>query len=106
MSLNTIPEIIEDIRAGKMVILMDDEDRENEGDLVMAATHVRPEDINFIRLVSQCSQIDSLFTNFNLLLSNPTTPPTAQQWAASNTIKQTPTPICPRMSHSIFLTIP
>ncbi|BBI65971.1 hypothetical protein PKHYL_01620 [Psychrobacter sp. KH172YL61] len=48
MSLNTIPEIIEDIRAGKMVILMDDEDRENEGDIIMAATHVRPEDINFM----------------------------------------------------------
>lgn len=48
MALNTIPEILEDIRAGKMVILMDDEDRENEGDLIMAATHVRPEDINFM----------------------------------------------------------
>ncbi|WP_352258770.1 bifunctional 3,4-dihydroxy-2-butanone-4-phosphate synthase/GTP cyclohydrolase II [Psychrobacter sp. TB55-MNA-CIBAN-0194] len=48
MSLNTIPEIIEDIRAGKMVVLMDDEDRENEGDIIMAATHVRPEDINFM----------------------------------------------------------
>ena len=48
MSLNTIPEIIEDIRAGKMVILMDDEDRENEGDIIMAATHVRPDDINFM----------------------------------------------------------
>lgn len=48
MALNTIPEIIDDIRAGKMVILMDDEDRENEGDLIMAATHVRPEDINFM----------------------------------------------------------
>jgi 3,4-dihydroxy-2-butanone 4-phosphate synthase len=48
MSLDTIPEIIEDIRAGKMVILMDDEDRENEGDIIMAATHVRPEDINFM----------------------------------------------------------
>lgn len=48
MNLNTIPEIIEDIRAGKMVILMDDEDRENEGDIIMAATHVRPEDINFM----------------------------------------------------------
>ena len=48
MSLNTVPEIIEDIRAGKMVILMDDEDRENEGDLIMAATHVRPDDINFM----------------------------------------------------------
>jgi 3,4-dihydroxy 2-butanone 4-phosphate synthase/GTP cyclohydrolase II len=48
MSLNNIEEIIGDIRAGRMVILMDDEDRENEGDLVMAATHVRPEDINFM----------------------------------------------------------
>ena len=48
MNLNTIPEIIEDIRAGKMVILMDDEDRENEGDIIMAATHVRPDDINFM----------------------------------------------------------
>lgn len=48
MKLNSIPEIIDDIRAGKMVILMDDEDRENEGDLIIAATHVRPEDINFM----------------------------------------------------------
>ena len=48
MSLNSAEEIIEDIRAGRMVILMDDEDRENEGDLVMAASHVRPEDINFM----------------------------------------------------------
>ena len=48
MPLNSVEEIIEDIRAGRMVILMDDEDRENEGDLVMAAAHVRPEDINFM----------------------------------------------------------
>jgi 3,4-dihydroxy-2-butanone 4-phosphate synthase len=48
MSLNSTEEIIEEIRAGRMVILMDDEDRENEGDLVMAASHVRPEDINFM----------------------------------------------------------
>ncbi len=48
MRLNTIEEIIEDIRQGRMVIIMDDEDRENEGDLVMAATWVRPEDINFM----------------------------------------------------------
>lgn len=48
MTFNTIPEILDDIRAGKMVILMDDEDRENEGDLLMAATHVRPDDINFM----------------------------------------------------------
>ena len=48
MSFNTTEEIIEDIRAGRMVILMDDEDRENEGDLVMAASHARAEDINFM----------------------------------------------------------
>jgi 3,4-dihydroxy 2-butanone 4-phosphate synthase/GTP cyclohydrolase II len=47
-ALNTIPELLEDIRAGRMVVLMDDEDRENEGDLVMAASKVRPEDINFM----------------------------------------------------------
>ncbi len=48
MSLNTIEEIIADIQQGKMIILMDDEDRENEGDLIMAAQKVRPEDINFM----------------------------------------------------------
>ncbi len=48
MALNTTAELIEDIRQGKMVILMDDEDRENEGDLVMAAEHITPEAINFM----------------------------------------------------------
>ncbi len=48
MALNSIEDIIEDIRQGKMVILMDDEDRENEGDLVMAAEHCTPEAINFM----------------------------------------------------------
>lgn len=48
MKLNSTQEIIDDIRQGKMVILMDDEDRENEGDLVIAAEMVRPEDINFM----------------------------------------------------------
>lgn len=47
-SLNNIVEIIDDIRQGKMVILMDDEDRENEGDLVIAASQIRAEDINFM----------------------------------------------------------
>src|SRR6218665_2552365 len=46
--LDSAEDLIADIRAGKMVILMDDEDRENEGDLVMAAEKVRPEDINFM----------------------------------------------------------
>lgn len=48
MQLNTIDELIEDLRQGKMIVLMDDEDRENEGDLIMAAEMVRPEDINFM----------------------------------------------------------
>ncbi len=45
---NTIDEILADIRLGKMAVLMDDEDRENEGDLIMAAECVRPEDVNFM----------------------------------------------------------
>ena len=48
MKLNTPAELIDDIRQGKMVVLMDDEDRENEGDLIMAAEQVRPADINFM----------------------------------------------------------
>ena len=48
MSLNTTEELIQDIAAGKMVILMDDEDRENEGDFVIAAEVVEAEDINFM----------------------------------------------------------
>jgi len=48
MDLNSIEEIIEDLRQGKMVIIMDDEDRENEGDLLMAADMVSPEAINFM----------------------------------------------------------
>lgn len=47
-TFNTIDEIIADFKDGKMVIIMDDEDRENEGDLVMAAEKVSPEAINFM----------------------------------------------------------
>ena len=46
--MNTTEEIIEDLRQGKMVIIMDDEDRENEGDLVMAASFTQAKDINFM----------------------------------------------------------
>jgi 3,4-dihydroxy 2-butanone 4-phosphate synthase / GTP cyclohydrolase II len=46
--MNSIDEILEDMRRGKMAVLMDDEDRENEGDLVMAAECVRAEDVNFM----------------------------------------------------------
>jgi 3,4-dihydroxy 2-butanone 4-phosphate synthase / GTP cyclohydrolase II len=45
---NSIDEILADIRLGRMVVIVDDEDRENEGDLVMAAVKVRPEDVNFM----------------------------------------------------------
>ena len=48
MALATIPEAIEDIKAGRFVIIVDDEGRENEGDLVMAAEKVTPEAINFM----------------------------------------------------------
>ncbi|MDF2940701.1 MAG: ribAB [Gammaproteobacteria bacterium] len=48
MKFNTIPELIADIKAGKIIILLDDEHRENEGDFVMAAECVTPEHINFM----------------------------------------------------------
>ena len=48
MSIFPIPEILADIKAGKMVIITDAEDRENEGDIVMAAQFVTPEAINFM----------------------------------------------------------
>ena len=46
--LSTIPEILDELRAGRQIILVDDEDRENEGDLVIAAEKVTPEAINFM----------------------------------------------------------
>jgi len=48
MKFDTIPEVIEDVRQGRMVIVVDDEDRENEGDLIMAAGKATPEAINFM----------------------------------------------------------
>ena len=48
MAINTIEEILADMRQGKMVILMDDEDRENEGDLIVPAECITPEIINFM----------------------------------------------------------
>ncbi len=48
MTLSTIPEIVADLKAGRMVVLVDEENRENEGDLVLAAEHVTPEAINFM----------------------------------------------------------
>ena len=48
MSYAPIHELLKEIRAGRMVVIVDDEDRENEGDLIMAAEMVRPQDINFM----------------------------------------------------------
>ncbi|HVQ33259.1 MAG TPA: 3,4-dihydroxy-2-butanone-4-phosphate synthase, partial [Lysobacter sp.] len=48
MSFAPIPELLDELRAGRMVVIVDDEDRENEGDLIMAAEHVTPEAINFM----------------------------------------------------------
>ncbi len=46
--LDSMEDIIAELRDGRMVVMLDDEERENEGDLVMAASRVRPEDINFM----------------------------------------------------------
>ncbi|RPJ45698.1 MAG: bifunctional 3,4-dihydroxy-2-butanone-4-phosphate synthase/GTP cyclohydrolase II, partial [Betaproteobacteria bacterium] len=48
MAISPTAEIIAEIRAGRMVVLVDEEDRENEGDLVMAAEFVTPQAINFM----------------------------------------------------------
>jgi len=44
----SIPEALEELRAGKMIVVVDDEDRENEGDFIMAAEHITPEAVNFM----------------------------------------------------------
>jgi 3,4-dihydroxy 2-butanone 4-phosphate synthase/GTP cyclohydrolase II len=48
MAITPVPELVAELAAGRMVILVDEEDRENEGDLVLAAEHVSPEAINFM----------------------------------------------------------
>ena len=48
VAISTLAEIVADMKACRMVILVDEEDRENEGDLVLAADHVTPETINFM----------------------------------------------------------
>ncbi|MGH8798045.1 MAG: 3,4-dihydroxy-2-butanone-4-phosphate synthase, partial [Caldimonas sp.] len=48
MSIASVPELVAELAAGRMVILVDEEDRENEGDLVIAAEHVTPAAINFM----------------------------------------------------------
>ncbi len=48
IKFNSIEEALEDLKEGKMVIVVDDEDRENEGDLLMAAEFITPEAVNFM----------------------------------------------------------
>ena len=57
----TVEQAIEDIKNGKMIVVVDDEDRENEGDLIVAAATVTPEDINFMAKYAKgliCTPID------------------------------------------------
>jgi 3,4-dihydroxy 2-butanone 4-phosphate synthase/GTP cyclohydrolase II len=76
MSLASCKELIEELRAGRMIILADDEDRENEGDLVMAAEWVTPEAINFMATHGRglvCLALDKEQTdrlNLSLMVSN------------------------------------
>ena len=78
MPLSTIDNAIEDIRQGKMIILVDDEDRENEGDLVLAAEFVTPKDVNFMARYGRglicLSMTDERATQLNLppMVSNNT----------------------------------
>jgi 3,4-dihydroxy 2-butanone 4-phosphate synthase/GTP cyclohydrolase II len=69
IKLNTIEEAIEDFRKGEFVIIVDDEDRENEGDLVVAAELITPEKVNFMLkhargvlcapiTISRCEELD------------------------------------------------
>lgn len=48
IKLDTIEEAIEDFKKGKFIVVVDDEDRENEGDLIIAAEKITPEDVNFM----------------------------------------------------------
>ena len=57
----TIEQAIDDIKRGKMIVVVDDEDRENEGDLIIAAETVTPADINFMATYAKgliCTPID------------------------------------------------
>ena len=68
--LNKIEEAIEDIKAGKVIIVVDDEDRENEGDFVAAARTVTPEMINFMDLNSVVHRVQfvDLYNHLSLKL--------------------------------------
>ena len=63
MAFASIPELLDEVAAGRMVVMLDDEDRENEGDLIMAADKVRAEDVNFMAREGRgliCLALDSV----------------------------------------------
>lgn len=68
MNFDSIPEVIEDVKRGKMVVVVDDETRENEGDLVTSASKITPQDINFMTkygrglvcVPMECRRLDKL----------------------------------------------
>ena len=80
MKLNTIPEIIQEIKAGRIVVIVDDESRENEGDLVCSAQHATADSINFmakhgrglICVALEGSRMDEL--NLHPMINNSNTP--------------------------------
>ncbi len=54
VAISPVEDIVADMKAGRIVILVDEEDRENEGDLVLASDHVTPEAINFMARFGRC----------------------------------------------------
>ncbi|HND17083.1 MAG TPA: 3,4-dihydroxy-2-butanone-4-phosphate synthase, partial [Saprospiraceae bacterium] len=78
IKLNTPREAIEDIKQGKVIIVVDDEDRENEGDFICAAEKITPEIINFMATHGRgliCTPIDehrATELNLNMMVSNNT----------------------------------
>lgn len=109
MKFNTIAEAVEDIRQGKIVVVVDDEDRENEGDLLMAAEKVTPESINFMAVHGRgmiCAPItaerakelelplmvqkndESMRTAFTVTIDHKTATTGISAFERSNTIKE------------------
>ena len=70
MEFNTIEEILEDVRAGKPVVILDDEERENEGDVIFAAEHATTENVNFMAKYARgliCMPMDEYYSDkYNL----------------------------------------
>ena len=67
-AISPVHEIVAELKAGRMVILVDEEDRENEGDLVLASDHVSPEAINFMARFGRgliCLTLDRKSTRLN-----------------------------------------